>query len=69
MLPQHVVIVAVDLEQRLELVDVVPQGEDPFEVAHTRQFFLGLEQHHPVLRAQDLQAVVEAKLLQVVRVL
>lgn len=32
MLPEHIIIVSVDLEQRLEFVYVVPQREDALEV-------------------------------------
>ena len=59
-LPQHVVVVSVYLEEGFELVYCLTGRKYSLEVTYSAHLLLRLEQNHPVLGTQDIQTVVVA---------
>lgn len=61
--PKHVVIVSVYLEEGLEFVNIVLQGENSLKMTHAAKLLLGLEKHQPILGTQQLETVAEGQSL------
>jgi len=54
MLPQHIVVVPIYLEQRLEPVHCLPCRKYSLKITGSTEFLLRLEQDHPILGTEDL---------------
>jgi len=69
MLPEHVVVVSVYLEQLLVCLNIASGWEDPLKMAQPSQLLLRLEKHLPVFGTQNLQTVIVVQIFKVVDIL